>query len=101
MLDPLVSGLNAALGSPESTVTVQVSAAPVDPVQSREVAGQLAQLLSEFDPGAADFIVAHRAALVPLFGEEAWQQFENLVQGYVFAEAEAKLEQALKEPPKA
>jgi hypothetical protein len=68
----------------------------VDLAQSREAATQLIKLLSEFDPGAADFIEANHAALRPLFAGEAWTQFEKLVQGYSFADAQAQLEQALK-----
>ena len=70
--------------------------APPDPAQTREAAAQLAKLLSEFDPGAAEFIEANQAALRPLFPGEAWAQFEKLVQGYAFADAQAQLEQALK-----
>jgi hypothetical protein len=34
--------------------------------------------------------------LRPLFAGETWTPFEKLVQGYSFAEAHARLEQALK-----
>jgi hypothetical protein len=34
--------------------------------------------------------------LRPLFGDGSWQQFEQLVQGYAFADAHAQLQQALK-----
>jgi len=53
-------------------------------------------LLSKFDPGAADFIEANHLTLRLLFAGDAWQQFEKLVQGYSFAEAQTQLEQALK-----
>jgi len=52
--------------------------------------------LAEFDPRAADFIETNRADLQPLFAGERWAEFEQLVQGYAFSEAQAKLEQALK-----
>ena len=69
--------------------------------QSREAAAQLAKLLSEFDPGAADFIEANHAAVRPLFAGDGWPQFEKLVQSYSFADAQARLEQALKNVPTA
>jgi hypothetical protein len=55
----------------------------------------------EFDPGAAEFIESHRAALHPIFGGEGWPQFARLVQDYAFAEAQARLEQALNTFPSA
>jgi two-component system sensor histidine kinase/response regulator len=96
-LDPLVEQLKAALGSmtmetPAPTVTPSAA----NPAQSRETATQLSKLLSEFDPGAADFIESNQAALRPLFAGDTWSQFEKLVQGYAFADAQAQLEQALK-----
>jgi hypothetical protein len=37
--------------------------------------------------------------LYPLFGTEAWVQFEKLVQGYAFADAQTQLEQAMNPHP--
>jgi hypothetical protein len=65
-------------------------------VQTRAVAAQLTKLLSELDPGAADFVEANQAALRPLLPGDGWPQFEKLVQGYAFADAQAQLEQALR-----
>jgi CheY-like chemotaxis protein len=95
-LDPLVAQIKTAS---KPATDPQPSAAPqvaVDPAQSREAATQLAKLLAEFDPGAADFIETNQAALRPLFAGDGWSQFETNVQGYAFAEAQAQLEQALK-----
>jgi hypothetical protein len=71
-------------------------ASVASPEQSREAAGKLMKLLSEFDSDAVDFIEVNRTALHPLFNEGKWPQFEELVQGYAFADAQAQLEQALK-----
>ena len=71
----------------------------MQPAQSREAAAQLTKLLSEFDPGAVDFIEANQAALRPLFAGEAWPRFEKLVQGYAFADAQTQLEQAMNSHP--
>jgi len=95
-LDPLIAGLNAGLGSPAAKPAAATPAPMVDPVKSRETAAQLSKLISEFDPGAADFIEANRAALQPLFHDGTWAEFEKLVQGYSFADAQAQLERALK-----
>jgi len=96
VLDPLITGLNACLGSPAAKPAASAPAPMVDPVKSRETAAQLTKLLSEFDPGAADFIEANRPALQPLFPDDSWPEFEKLVQGYAFADAQTQLEQALK-----
>ncbi len=95
-LDPLIAGLNASLGSPAAKPVAATPAPLVDPVKSREAATQLTKLLSEFDPGAADFIETNRTALQPLFADDTWTEFEKLVQGYSFADAQIRLEQALK-----
>ena len=96
VLDPLIAGLHAGLGSPAANTAAATPAPMVDPVKSRETAAQLSKVLSEFDPGAAEFIEANRAALQPLFHEGTWAEFEKLVQGYSFADAQAQLEQRLK-----
>jgi PAS domain S-box-containing protein len=96
-LDPLVEQLRAALGPVDAKTPAQPAAsAPADPAQTREAAAQLSKLLSEFDPGAADFLESNHAVLRPLFAGETWTPFEKLVQGYSFAEAQAQLERTLK-----
>jgi hypothetical protein len=89
--------LKAALGATASEPRRPAPETPADPVQSRDAATKLASLLSESDPGAADFVEANRAALRPLFGGGTWPEFEKLVHGYAFADAQAQLEQALRE----
>ncbi len=102
VLDPLIAGLSTALNPtlPEISTPVSTST-PGDPAQSRAAAAQLDQLLSEFDPVAADFIETHQAALRPLFNEGTWAEFEKLVQGYSFAEARTQLEPVIKSLPPA
>jgi two-component system, sensor histidine kinase and response regulator len=98
-LDPLIAGLKAALQSPATDSAARVHEAAVNPAQSREAAAQLIKLLSEFDPGSADFIESNRAALHPLFPDGKWPEFSKLVQDYSFADAQSRLEQVLKEFP--
>jgi len=101
-LDPLLAQLQAALRPPEAETPAQAPPPPVaDPAQSREAAAQMTKLLSEFDPGAADVLEANQAVLRPLFSGETWSTFAKLVQDYAFAEAQAQLEQALKNLPAA
>jgi two-component system, sensor histidine kinase and response regulator len=95
-LDPLLAQLRKSLPSLESTAPLPTSAAPADPAQTRAAAVQLTKLLSEFDPGAVEFIEANQAALRPLLPGDSWPQFEKLAQGYAFADAQALLEQAVK-----
>jgi two-component system sensor histidine kinase/response regulator len=98
-LDPLIAALKVNMSSSETVTPAASLQAAVDPDKAREAAAVLMKLLSEFDPAAAEFIEANRAALQPLFGGERWPQFEQLVQGYAFADAQVALEQALKELP--
>jgi len=98
-LDPLLAQLRNALPSPAPATPLPASPPPADPAQTRAAATQLAKLLSEFDPGAVEFLEANHAALRPLLPGDGWPQFEKLVQGYAFADAHAKVEQALKNLP--
>jgi HPt (histidine-containing phosphotransfer) domain-containing protein len=99
-LDPLVAQLQKTLPPVQSSAFTRSGPPEAGtPNQSREAAMQLTKLLSEFDPGAAEFIEANQAALRPLFAGDAWSQFEKLVQDYAFADAQARLEHALKNLP--
>ena len=100
-LGPLVGQLRSALNSaaPATPAPTSVTPAAVDLAQTRDAAAQLTKLLSEFDPGAVEFIEASQATLRPLFPGDSWPQFEKLVQGYAFADAQAQLEQALNSFP--
>jgi two-component system sensor histidine kinase/response regulator len=99
VLDPLLAQLRNVLPSPAPNTALPTTHPAVDPAQSRVAAEQLTKLLSEFDPGAVDFLEANQAALRSSFPGDAWPQFEKLVQGYVFADAQSQLEQALKSLP--
>jgi two-component system sensor histidine kinase/response regulator len=94
-LEALMNELRAVVTSAAPQPPMQSpSTPPANPVQSRAAAGELTTLLSDLDPGAADFLEANQAALRPLFGSE-WTEFERLVQGYAFADAQTQLEKAL------
>jgi two-component system, sensor histidine kinase and response regulator len=96
VLGPLTTGIGAALagaGSEESTPAQPVT--PASPAQSRQAAVQLAALLSDSDPSAGEFVDANRDPLRALFDAASWPEFEALVQGYNFAEAQARLEHVL------
>jgi CheY-like chemotaxis protein len=96
VLGPLIDQLRSACGSPAAEAAAAPRAAvPVDPVKTREAAARLTGLLSEFDAGAGDFIEENSAVLQPLFPGTAWGEFEKLVQGYGFAEAQGQLEAAV------
>jgi HPt (histidine-containing phosphotransfer) domain-containing protein len=96
-LDPLVADLRARLTSAGAEPASRITApAIVEPEQSREAAARLSTLLSDQDPAAADFVDANHAVLRPLFDGGTWPEFEQLVQGYAFADAQTCLEQALK-----
>jgi HPt (histidine-containing phosphotransfer) domain-containing protein len=97
VLDPLVLELRAMLGGLEPQPAPQPAPMPIaNPAESRAAGERLVALLSESDPGAADFVEANRAALRPLFDDGAWTAFEKAVQDYGFSDALTELEQALK-----
>ena len=78
VLEPLATGIRAALGTAGSDASAPVPpAAPTDPARSREAAAQLTALLSESDPAAGEFIDANRDALRPLFDAAGWSEFES------------------------
>jgi signal transduction histidine kinase/DNA-binding response OmpR family regulator/HPt (histidine-containing phosphotransfer) domain-containing protein/HAMP domain-containing protein len=101
VLNPLVENLKSALQNPVCPAAVDEGGAGSRPApaQSRQALVQLGKLLSEFDPGAADFIEANRAVLRPLFAAEGWTEFEKQVQNYSFVDAQSQLEQLLKQLP--
>ena len=45
--------------------------------------------------GSHRLVETNHAALRPVFADAEWPAFENLVRGYAFADAQARLEQAL------
>jgi hypothetical protein len=73
------------------------AAPPSNPAQAREAARKLETLLSDLDPGAADFVEANHSALRPLFGTESWLKFQQLVRSYAFEEAHEQLNLALRD----
>jgi CheY-like chemotaxis protein len=95
-LDPLVRELRGALDAivPETSRPV-VAGPAASAAQSRDAAMQLKRLLSEFDPGATDFIEANAGSLRHLFTGDGWARFGKLVREYIFAEAQEQLEQAM------
>ena len=98
-LDPFINRLRAVFGSKTAEALAPATTVAVDLAKTRQAAAQLNTLLSEFDPGATDFIDANRALLQPLFAGHRWAEFEKLVQAYAFSEAQAQLEEALKKQP--
>jgi two-component system, sensor histidine kinase and response regulator len=97
VLEPLVSQLRVELDASAEACAIPAVAVTVDPEKSREAATRLNSLLSEFDPGATDFLEANRGLLQPLFQGSSWADLEKLVQAYSFADAQARVEEALKE----
>jgi two-component system sensor histidine kinase/response regulator len=98
-LDPLLAQLLKALPSLQPETVVQESSLPANPAETDAAVAQLTKLLSEFDPGAVEFIDEKKLVLRPLLPGDSWLQFEKFLQNYAFAEAQALLEQALKNQP--
>ena len=98
VLVPLITALGSAPG-PASPEAPEPVVAAVDFEGLRAAVAQLRALLSDSDPGAGDFVDANRDALRPLFEAGRWPEFENLVHGYAFAEAQAQLDRAVETAP--
>jgi signal transduction histidine kinase/CheY-like chemotaxis protein/HAMP domain-containing protein len=94
-LEPLVTAVRIALGTPWGEASASAPAAPATPARSREAAARLAALLSDSDPAAGEFVEANCGTLSPLFDAAGWLEFKTLVQGYAFADAHARLARAL------
>src|SRR4029453_7900441 len=73
VLEPLVAGIRAAFAAVESDASAPMPlAAPT--ARSRDAAAQLAALLLDSDPGAADFVDANRDPLRPFFDASSWSE---------------------------
>jgi CheY-like chemotaxis protein len=91
LLAPLTAALSSA--SPEDTEPSLATASPSEHLGA--VMAQLTKLLTESDPGVADFIDANQGILRPLFTSEAWQQMRKHAQAYAFDECRTLVEQAM------
>ena len=94
-LTPLLAGLRAALGDAPAVPTPP-PAGPVDPGELRRVVAEMLRCLAEFDAATADCLTAHRGVFAALFPPAELAAFEKDVQGYAFPEAQARLEQAVR-----
>jgi two-component system sensor histidine kinase/response regulator len=97
-LEPLLAQLQASFLSGPAPGIPAPAAAPVpppDPALARAAATQLVHLLSESDPGAAEFLEQNRDALRFVLGVNNWADFEKLVENYNLTEAQTRLEEAL------
>jgi len=95
VLTSLLDQLRGALGDAPAVPVAPVASA-VDPEQFKAVVAQMNQHLAEFDSAAADCLEANRGLFASLFSAEDFGKFEQHVQGYNFGEAQAQMEQALK-----
>jgi signal transduction histidine kinase/CheY-like chemotaxis protein/CHASE3 domain sensor protein len=91
-LGTLIGRLRPALGEEAAVRTAPV--APADPETLRTQVAEMGKRLSEFDPGAADVLEAHRELFRALLGDDGVAEFEKHVQGYAFGEAQALLDRA-------
>ncbi len=95
VLTDFLTRLRLALGGPAPAAPESAppaSDSPVDPAQLKAVVTEMLKQLSQFDTGATDNLAAHRALLTTVFAPAEWKEFEQEVQGYAFAEAQARLE---------
>jgi two-component system sensor histidine kinase/response regulator len=97
VLAPLIAELRDALKAVAPETAPQSDAVQIarEPAQFHEAAEHLASLLSEFDPGAADFIEANQSRLRPLFTNEEWEQLKQHARAYAFQECQVLVAKAM------
>jgi len=94
-LTALLEPLRAALGEAQPAPAT-VPPATVNPQQLKPVVTIMLKQLSDFEAAASETFETHRALFAALFSAEQLGQFEQHLQGYAFAEAQALLEAAAK-----
>jgi two-component system sensor histidine kinase/response regulator len=91
-----LDGLRAALGPLLAQLTALTPAAPAgpavpavaaDPVRTRAALTRLAEMLDDFDAGAAEFVEQNSLCLQPAFAPETWARFTSAISSYAFADA--------------
>ena len=97
VLSPLIAELSAALGEPTVASASPVAQAPVDPKLIRETVMRMTRYLGEFDPAAADCLASDLPQFQALFDTPTLARFEQYINNYAFAEAQALLDQAAKD----
>ena len=95
VLVPFVEQLRRALGEEEHASVAMIDTFDsVDPVLQAAVIAQMRAHLAECDAAAAQCLETHRGLFAALLPGDAFHLFEQRVQDYAFADAEAQLQQA-------
>jgi two-component system sensor histidine kinase/response regulator len=97
VLSPLIDQLRSALGEPPVVTAVPATQSAVDPVMIRETVVRMTRYLGEFDPAAADCLASDRSQFNALFDAATLSQFEQHINNYAFAEAQALLDEAARD----
>jgi two-component system sensor histidine kinase/response regulator len=83
--------------APGPALSRAASLPAADLVRLKDVVEEMRKYLSDFDSAAADCLNANRELLSTLFSPEEFKRFERRLESYDFAEAQAQLEQALRD----
>jgi hypothetical protein len=97
VLTPFVERLRSALGTEAPPVPVpdaDAVATDSDPALRSKVIGQMLRHLANLDAAASQCLETHRGLFAALLPGDAFRLFEQRVQDYAFAEAQAQLLQA-------
>jgi signal transduction histidine kinase/DNA-binding response OmpR family regulator/HPt (histidine-containing phosphotransfer) domain-containing protein/HAMP domain-containing protein len=92
-LGTLVGRLRPTLPG-DAALAAAPAAAATDPEAVKTLVAEMRKQLSEFDPAAADVLEGHRELFRSLLHGDDFAEFERLIQGYAFGEAQALLERA-------
>jgi hypothetical protein len=96
-LSPVIAELRAALGEAPVITAPPAIQETVDPVMIRETVLRMNRYLDEFDPAAADCLASDFSRFQALFDAATLAQFEQHINNYAFAEAQALLNQAARD----
>ncbi|MFO1475551.1 MAG: response regulator [Verrucomicrobiota bacterium] len=90
-LEPLLAQLNRVVQANIESAPETVPVAVADPEAVQAAASELARLLAEADPGAAEFAGKNRNTLQGVLRGGTWTEFLKLIEDYRFDEARALL----------
>ncbi|MGV3531543.1 MAG: response regulator [Chthoniobacteraceae bacterium] len=93
-LSELVAHLRAHFGDKQATTAVSSAASAMDSEELKSVIVKMRAKLSESDAAALDIVEENRAAFVSLFTAEELARFEQHLNDYAFADAQALLDAA-------
>jgi signal transduction histidine kinase/DNA-binding response OmpR family regulator/HPt (histidine-containing phosphotransfer) domain-containing protein/HAMP domain-containing protein len=96
-VEDLVNHIRAALPPEDGAPPSAAPAMPLDPAQAKRSLEEMLSHLNNLDPTAAECLEANRNVFQALLPGDSYARFEQIVNGFAFAEALTQLQVAAKE----